>query len=167
MAREQDAVALNQVWNAQRESEEARKTNIEDLAKLGRAVSTVMAGLGVPLGPVSEVGRLPDVVRELELSTAQGAVHRVLIMFESHYQGLDCMTLSGGWAPGISGMQCNELERDCTSFARDMADAALIDLELLPLDAPKDSESPEPSNQLSLFISCNDMNRSQHYELRS
>jgi hypothetical protein len=39
MAREQEAVALNQARNAQRDSEEARKANIEDLAKLGRAIS--------------------------------------------------------------------------------------------------------------------------------
>jgi hypothetical protein len=56
------------------------------------------------LGPVmpetlaEEVGRLPGVVREHELATAQQAVHRVLAMFESHYQGLDHMALSGGWA---------------------------------------------------------------------
>jgi hypothetical protein len=93
MAWELDAVALNQTRNAQRESEEARRVNIEDLAKLGRAISTVMAGLGVSLGPVlpetlvEEVGRLPNVIRELELSTARRAVHRVLPMFESHYQG--------------------------------------------------------------------------------
>jgi hypothetical protein len=102
MAREQDAVALNQAQNVQRESEAAGQRNIEDLAKLGRAIGTVMAGLGVSLGPVmpetlvEEVGRLPDVVRELELATAQRAVHRVLAMFESHYQGLYCMALSGG-----------------------------------------------------------------------
>jgi hypothetical protein len=38
-------------------------------------------------------------------------------MFESHYQGLDRMALSGGWAPGIFDAQCDELEEDCTSFA--------------------------------------------------
>jgi hypothetical protein len=37
------------------------------------------------------------------------------------------MALSGGWAPGISDEQCDELEEDCTPFARDMADAALKD----------------------------------------
>jgi hypothetical protein len=68
MAREQDVVALNQARNARRESEEARKANIEDLAKLERAVIMVMAGLCVLLGPVlpktlvAEVGRLPYVV---------------------------------------------------------------------------------------------------------
>jgi hypothetical protein len=41
-------------------------------------------------------------VRELELLTARHAVHRVIAMFESHYQGLDRMALSGGWAPGAS-----------------------------------------------------------------
>jgi hypothetical protein len=48
-------------------------------------------------------------------------------MFESHYQGLNCMALSSGWAPGISDEQCDELEEDRTPFARDMADAALKD----------------------------------------
>jgi hypothetical protein len=81
---------------------------IEDIAKLGRAMSSAMATLGVPLGPrtpetlIEEVGRLPGVVWELELSTARRAVHRVIAMFESHYQGLDRMALSGGWAPGAS-----------------------------------------------------------------
>jgi hypothetical protein len=71
-------------------------------------MSTVMTGLDVSLGPVTpetlieEVGHLPGVVRELELTTARRAVHRVLTMFESHYQGLDRMALSGGWALGIS-----------------------------------------------------------------
>jgi hypothetical protein len=37
------------------------------------------------------------------------------------------MALSGGWALGISDTQCDELEEDCSSFARDMADAALKD----------------------------------------
>jgi hypothetical protein len=55
------------------------------------------------------------------------------------------MALSGGWAPGISDAQCDELEEDCSSFARDMADATLKDLELLPQDAPEDPEAPEPS----------------------
>jgi hypothetical protein len=71
-------------------------------------MSTVMTGLDVSLGPVTpetlieEVGHLPGVVRELELTTARRVVHRVLTMFESHYQGLDRMALSGGWALGIS-----------------------------------------------------------------
>jgi hypothetical protein len=65
-------------------------------------MSSAMARLGVSLRPmthetlIKEVGRLPDVVRELELSTARRTVHRVLAMFESHYQGLDCTTLSSG-----------------------------------------------------------------------
>jgi hypothetical protein len=71
-------------------------------------MSSAMAALGVPLGPrtpetpIEEVERLPGVVRELELSTARRAVHRVLAMFESHYQGLDRMALSCGWAPSAS-----------------------------------------------------------------
>jgi hypothetical protein len=95
---------------------------------------------------VEEVGRLRGAVRELELATARRAVHRVLAMFESHYQGLDHMALSGGWAPGISDVQCDELEEDCASFARDMADATLKDLELLPQNALEDPEALEPSN---------------------
>jgi predicted unusual protein kinase regulating ubiquinone biosynthesis (AarF/ABC1/UbiB family) len=97
-----------------------------------------MAGLGVSLGPmtpetlIEEVGCLPGMVRELELSTARRAVHRVLAMFEPHYQGLDHTALSGGWAPSISDDQCDELEKDCAAFARDMVDATLKDLELLP-----------------------------------
>jgi hypothetical protein len=67
-------------------------------------------------------------------------------MFESHYQGLDRMALSGGWAPGIFDDKCDELEEDCTPFACDMADAALKDLELQPRDASEDPEAPEPSN---------------------
>jgi hypothetical protein len=69
---------------------------------LGRAINTAMAGLSMSLGPVTpetlveEVGHLPGAVRELELATARRAMHRVLAMFESHYQGLDHMALSGG-----------------------------------------------------------------------
>jgi hypothetical protein len=63
-------------------------------------------------------------------------------MFESHYQGLDHTTLSGGWAPGISDDQCDKLEEGCAAFARDMADATLKDLELLPRDESEDPESP-------------------------
>jgi hypothetical protein len=152
MAREQDVTALNQAWDAQRKSKAIRQKVIEDISKRGRAMSTAMAGLGVSLGPVTpetlikEVGHLPGVVRGLELTTARRVVHRVLAMFESHYQGLDCMALSGGWAPGISDAQCDELEEDCASFARDMAGATLKDLELLPQDAPEDPEAPEPSS---------------------
>jgi hypothetical protein len=78
------------------------------MATLGKAISTTMTGLNVSLRLVmpemlvKEVAHLPDVVWELELATARRAVHRVLTMFESHYQGLDRMVLSGGWAPGIS-----------------------------------------------------------------
>jgi hypothetical protein len=102
MAREHDVAALNQAWDAQRKSEAISQKVIEDIAKLGRAMSAAMAGLGVSLGLVTlemlieEVGRLPGVVRELELTMVRRAVHRVLAMFESHYQGLDRMALSGG-----------------------------------------------------------------------
>jgi hypothetical protein len=54
-------------------------------------MSSAMAALGVSLGPrtpemlIEEVGRLPGVVDELELSTARRVVHRVITMFESHY----------------------------------------------------------------------------------
>jgi hypothetical protein len=105
---EQVVAELSQARNARRESEEARKVNIEDLTKLARAIGMVMTELGVSLGLllpdtlIKEVGRLPGVIRELELSTAWRAVHRVLAMSESHYQGLDRMVLSGGWPPGIS-----------------------------------------------------------------
>jgi hypothetical protein len=113
-------------------------------------MSAAMAELGVPLGPrtpetlIEEVGRLPGVVRELELSTARRAVHRVLAMFESHYQGLDRTTLSGGWAPGVSDDQCDELEEDCAAFAREMVDAALKDLELLAQNKSEAQEFPGP-----------------------
>jgi hypothetical protein len=81
-------------------------------------MSSAMAALGVSLGPrtpktlIEEVGRLPGVVHDLKLSTARRAVHRVIAMFESHYQGLDRMALGGEWAPGASDDQCDELEED-------------------------------------------------------
>jgi hypothetical protein len=106
---------------------------------------SAMVALDVSFGPrtpetlIEEVGHLPGVVRELELSTAHRAVHRILTMIESHYQGLDHTALSGGWAPGISDDQCDELEADCAAFAREIADATMKDLELLPQDK---SEAP-------------------------
>jgi hypothetical protein len=115
-------------------------------------MSSAMAALGVSLGPrtpktlIEEAGRLPDVVREFELSTARRAVHRILAMIESHYQGLDRMALSGGWALGISDDQCDELEVDCAAFAREIADAALKDLELLPQDESEAPGVPGPSS---------------------
>jgi hypothetical protein len=151
VAREQIVIELNQARKARRESEEARKANIEDLAKLARAVGAVMTGRGIPFEPmlpdrlVKEVGHLPGVIRELELTTAGRAVHRVLAMFESHYQRLDRMALSGGLAPDISNTQCDKLEEDCASFTRDMANTALKDLVLLPEDAPEDPGSSRPS----------------------
>jgi hypothetical protein len=125
---------------------------IGDIANLGRAMSSAMAALGVSLGPrmpetlIEEVGRLPGVVRELELSTTRRAVHRVLAMIESHYQRLDRTTLSNCWAPGVSDDQCDELEVDYTTFAREMADATLKDLELLPQNELEAPGVPGPPN---------------------
>jgi hypothetical protein len=144
-SREQDAVTLIQARDARRKAKVISKKAIGDIAKLGRVMSLDMPALGVPLGPrtpemlIEEVGRLPVMVRELKLSTARGAVHRVIARFESHYQGLDRMALSGGWAPGASDEQCDELEENCVAFAREMANIALKDLELLPQD---ESEAP-------------------------
>jgi hypothetical protein len=67
-------------------------------------------------------------------------------MFESHYQGLDRTTLSDGWALGVSDDQCDEPEEDCTTFAREMADATLKDLELLPQDESEAPGVPGPPN---------------------
>jgi hypothetical protein len=111
-----------------------------------------MVALGVSFGPrtpetlIEEVGRLPGVVRELKLSTAHRMVRWILAMIESHYQGLDRTTLSGGRAPGIPDDQCDALEQDCAAFAREMADAALKDLELLPQDEPEAPEVSGPPN---------------------
>jgi hypothetical protein len=113
VSREQDAAALSQARDTQRKSKAISQKAIGDIAKLGRVMSSAMAGLRVSLGLmmpetlIEEVGCLPGVVRERELSTARRAVHRVLAMFESHYQGLDHTTLSGSWAPGISDDQCD------------------------------------------------------------
>jgi hypothetical protein len=144
--------ALSQARDARRKSEAISEKAIGDIAKLGRVMSSSMAALGVSLGPqtpetlIEEVGRLPDMVRELELSTAHRAVHRVLAMIESDYQGLERMALSSGWPPGISDDQCDELEVDCAAFAREMADDALKDLELLPQNESEAPEVPGPSN---------------------
>jgi hypothetical protein len=67
-------------------------------------------------------------------------------MFKSHYQGLDRKALSGGWAPGASDEQCDELDEDCAAFAREMADATLKDLELLPQDESETPGVPGPPN---------------------
>jgi hypothetical protein len=83
-----------------------------------------MVALSVSFGPrtpktlIEEVGRLPGMVRGLELSMARRAVHRILAMIKSHYQGLYRTKLSGGWAPGIADDQCDELETDCTARLR-------------------------------------------------
>jgi hypothetical protein len=111
-----------------------------------------MVVLGVSFGPrtpemlIEEVVRLPSMVRELELSTAHCVVHQILAMIESQYQGLNCTTLSGSWAPGITDDYCNELEQDCATFTCETADATLKDLELLPQDEPEAPEVPGPLN---------------------
>jgi DNA repair exonuclease SbcCD ATPase subunit len=114
-SREQDANALDQAREAQRKSEAIAEKAIGNVAKLRRSLSSAMVALGVSFGSrmpetlIEEVGHLPGVVRELELSTARCAVHRIIAMIESHYQGLDRTTLSGGWAPGISDDPSDEL----------------------------------------------------------
>jgi hypothetical protein len=134
-------------------------------------MSSAMAALGVSLGPqtletlIEEVGHLLSVARDLELSTARRVVHWVLAMIKSHYQGLDRMALSGGWAPGISDNQCDELEVDYTAFTREMADAALKDLELLPQN---ESEAPWGSGTLELNMPqtfCNNLNTLTGYRV--
>jgi hypothetical protein len=109
-----------------------------------------MARLGVPLGTrtpetlIEEVGRLPGVVQELELSTACCVVHRVLAMFALPGAGPN----NAEWrlGPGISDDQCDKLELDCAAFARDMAETALKDLELLPQDESEAPGVPGPPN---------------------
>jgi hypothetical protein len=111
-----------------------------------------MVALGMSSGPrmpetlIEEVGHLPGVVRGLELSTARQAVHWILSMIESHYQGLDRTAVSSGWVPGISDDQCDELEADCTAYTREMAGTVLKDLELLPQDELEAPGVPEPPN---------------------
>jgi hypothetical protein len=68
---------LSQARDAQRKSKAISQKVIGDIAKLGRAMSTAMVGLGVTLGPmtpetlIEEVERLPGVLRELGLTTAR------------------------------------------------------------------------------------------------
>jgi hypothetical protein len=100
-SREQDATTLSKARDARRKSEAINEKAIGDITNLVRAMNSAMAGLGVSLGPrtpemlVEEVGRLPGVVHQLKLSTAHRAMHRLLAMFESYYQGLDRMALRG------------------------------------------------------------------------
>jgi hypothetical protein len=78
MAQEQVAIELGQTRNTRHGSEESLKVNIQDLAKLVSAIGVVMTGISVPFGPMlpdrllEEVGRLPEVIRERELSTSWG-----------------------------------------------------------------------------------------------
>jgi chromosome segregation ATPase len=87
-SREQDVTALSQPHDALSKSEAISEKAIGDVAKLGRSLSSAMVALSVSFGPqtpetlIEEVGRLPDVVFELELSTAHRAVHRILAMIE-------------------------------------------------------------------------------------
>jgi hypothetical protein len=73
VSREQDATALSQAQDAQRKSDANSEKVIGDIAKLGRAMSSAMAGLDVSLGPmtpetlIEEVRHLPGLVRDLEL----------------------------------------------------------------------------------------------------
>jgi hypothetical protein len=53
MAQEKNAAALSQARDAQRKSEAISQKVIGDIAKLGRVMSTAMAGLGVMLGPMT------------------------------------------------------------------------------------------------------------------
>jgi hypothetical protein len=68
MSREHDATALSQACDAQRKSEAISEKAIRDIAKLGRAMSSALAGFRVSLGPmtpemlIEEVGRLSGVV---------------------------------------------------------------------------------------------------------
>jgi hypothetical protein len=65
MSRKQDTAALSQAREAQRKSEAISQKVTEEIAKLGRAMSAAMAGLGVTLGPmtpetlIEEVGASP------------------------------------------------------------------------------------------------------------
>jgi ATP-dependent Lon protease len=101
-SREQDATALSQACDALHKSEAISEKAIGDVTKLGRTLSSVMVALGVSFGLrtpetlIEEVGHLSSVVRELELLTTRRAVHQILTMIESHYQGLDRIALSGG-----------------------------------------------------------------------
>jgi hypothetical protein len=62
------------------------------------------------------------------------------------------MALSGSWAPDISDVECDELEEDCASFARDMADATLKDLELCHKMHQRTQKPPSP--QVNCIICC-------------
>jgi hypothetical protein len=109
-----------QVGSHQREGHQGHRQARQG-DEFGYSRTRCVAWSATPETLIEEVGRLPSVVRELELSTARRAVHRVLAMIESHYQGLDRTTLSGGWAPGVSNDQCDKLEVDCAAFTRKMA----------------------------------------------
>lgn len=76
---------------ARRESRELCQQDILDRAKFEQFVGQILLELGIPLGPMfpemllEQVGRLPGVVKERELSSARKVVHQVVTMFGSHY----------------------------------------------------------------------------------
>jgi hypothetical protein len=111
-----------------------------------------LSELGVPVELMlpdtlmKQVECLPEVVKGWELSTARKVVHRVLAMFDSHYQGLDRMALSGVWAPGSSDDHYDQLKEDRAAFARAMADVAMKDLDLIPRDIPEVQDDSRPSH---------------------
>jgi hypothetical protein len=121
--------------------------SILENTNLGRSVGTALSGFSTLGGPtlaerlLQEVRRLSEMIKERELSTARRVVLWVLTMFDSHYQGLDRMALSGGWSPGVSDATAINLRKICASFARAMAYAAMKDLDLLPRDELEDPES--------------------------
>jgi hypothetical protein len=47
------------------------------------------------------------------------------------------MALSGGWALGSFNMHCDQHKEGRASFARDMADVAMKDPDLIPRDTLK------------------------------
>jgi hypothetical protein len=82
---------LEQAKTTQCEMEESRRASILENTKLGRAVGMVLSEFGTPSEStlterlLEEASRLPEMIKERELSTARRAVHRVLTIFNSHY----------------------------------------------------------------------------------
>jgi hypothetical protein len=54
--------------------------------------------------------------------------------------------------PGFSNDQCDELETDCAAFTREMADAVLKDLELLPQNELEAPGVPGPRNYATNYF---------------
>jgi hypothetical protein len=158
MAQEQVRTELEQAKNTWREPETSCKASIMEHAKLRRVIGGVLSELGVLIGPVLPeallklVEFLPEVVKEWEISTARRVVHRVLAMFDSHYQGLDRMALSSGWAHGSSDEHCDQLEEDYASFARDMADVAMKKLDRYQETHQKTETTPGLRIRCIIFV---------------